>query len=517
MDNPPKDSFTDSSFWTTEEKAQYMLNMAYSQMYDAGMMWRDERLGDNVMEGRLNTSTRMIRNGQAQATTGLFESEWAGRYGCLKTCNLFLEKVDNVPMSDEKKNRMKAEIRYIRAATYLRLVTFYGDVPFFTKQISLSEANTIARTPRAEVMAFIHQELQEIADVLPSKDNLPAAERGRITKGAVAMLDARAYLYDSDWANVVTRCEQLIDNQATWGQYSLYPEYIKLFTQDAEYNAEVIMDCSYVPSVRTWGDMLDMAPLSIGARVNSTAPTRSLVDSYYTINGQSINDDNSWNRYQPYANRDPRLQATVVYNGYPWSDLVDDDTKDHIIWTNPSDATDSNNQDKYSGNNANQSPTGYYVRKYYDEKHENNLASATNIITMRYADVLLMYAEAKNELGQLDATVWDKTMKLVRQRAGFTASTGANFPGSSQDELRETIRHERRVELALEGLRWFDIQRWKIGDTTLNGQVEGDDFDNGSAIKLDKRVFVKQRDYLWAVPQSQIDLNANLKPQNPGY
>lgn len=518
MDNPPKDSFTDSTFWTSAEKAQYVVNMAYNQLYNAGMMWRDENLSDNMFEGRFNTDARMIRNGQATTSLGLFAGEWAERYGCIKTCNLFLEKIDLVPMNESERARMIAEIRYIRAATYLRLTQFYGDVPFFTKQITLSESKTIKRTNKDEVIAFIHQELEDVAEVLPTRDELAVTTRGRITKGAAAMLDTRTYLYDSNWAKVVERCEQLIYQQARWGTYSLHPSYVELFTQEHEYNNEIIMDCAYAPSVRLWGEMLDMAPLSVGGRVNATAPTRSLVDNYLTSNGFSIQDDPSYKSYQPYENRDPRLAATVIYHGYPWSDRVDDDTEDKIIYIKPGSAPDGENQDEYKGGNSNQTCTGYYVRKYYDAQHENDLKSSINIITMRYADVLLMYAEALNELNQLNATKWNETIRLIRSRAGFTVASALDFPTTAnQTKLREMIRNERRSELALEGLRWFDIKRWKAGKIYLSGRVKGDNFDNGNTIQLDERVFDEQRDYLWSVPQSQLDLNANLKPNNSGY
>jgi hypothetical protein len=133
---------------------------------------------------------------------------------------------------------------------------------------------------------------------------------------------------------------------------------------------------------------------------------------------------------------------------------------------------------------------------------------------MRYADVLLMYAEAMNELGQMNETVWNQTIRPIRERAGFTAAKALDYPGGSN--LRQVIRNERRVELALEGLRWWDIKRWKAGSEYLNGPVKGCTFVGGAEV-LDTYTFDENRDYLWAVPLSEIDFNPNLKPQNPGY
>ena len=132
---------------------------------------------------------------------------------------------------------------------------------------------------------------------------------------------------------------------------------------------------------------------------------------------------------------------------------------------------------------------------------------------MRYADVLLMYAEAMNELGQMNSTVWDQTIGAIRKRAGFTAEKALKMPSG---DLRQIIRNERRVELALEGLRWWDIKRWKAGKEYLDGPVRGCTYVGGDAV-LDTYVFDENRDYLWAIPQSEIDFNPNLKPQNPGW
>ena len=138
MENVPTNKFTDNSYWTSEAKAQNVVNMAYSQMYDAGKMWSDESLSDNVIDGRTVTDQRAIRKGQATPSVGVFSSEWQSLYGGIKTCHVFLDKVDLIPnMNPSAKARMIAEIRFIRAAIYFRLVNFYGDIPFFTKDIPL--------------------------------------------------------------------------------------------------------------------------------------------------------------------------------------------------------------------------------------------------------------------------------------------------------------------------------------------------------------------------------------------
>lgn len=514
MENVPTNKFTDNSFWTTPEKAQYVVNMAYAQMYNSDRFWTDESLSDNLFDGRGNTDQRQIRKGMATPSTSVFSNQWSDLYAGIKTCHLFLEKVDIVPGMDENvKTRMKAEIRFIRAFLYFRLTNLYGAVPFFTEDISLEQANTVGRTAHETVVNFIHDELDDIIDQLPNSDSLSESERGKITRGAAVAFQARAYLMDSDWENVIKYCSMLMDQPQKYGTYKLYPSYRGLFSEENEYNEEVILDRSYVPTVMSWSEMVDMAPLSVGGRVSQRAPQQSLVDTYLMLNGKRIDDtDSGFNPDYPYDNRDPRLTATVIYDNYRWSDNVDDGSTDRIIKIRPGSGT----VDEYIGPGQNTTSTGYYVRKYYAPQATGDLASGLNLIMFRYADILLMYAEANLERNGLTEEVWNRTIRPIRERAGFTASQALNFPNKSQDEMRRLVRDERRCELALEGLRWFDIKRWKAGTEYLDGYAYGANF-SGTPIQLDNRRFDENRDYLWAVPQSQINLNPNLLPNNPGY
>ena len=519
LDPIPTDNYTDATFWQTTENAELVVNMAYNQMYSADKMWNDEALSDNVFEGRTNTDARAIRIGIADPTLGRFASEWSQAYGGLKTCHIFMENVDRVPnVSEAWKQRRIAEIRFVRAYIYFRLVNFYGDVPFFTKDVTLDESAALPRTAKATVLAFIHNELDEIADVLPSKNELPSTDNGRITKGAAVALQARAYLYEGNWVKVVDYTDRLINQQGTYGNYGLFSSYKGLFEAANEYNEEVILDYSYVPSLKMWGKLYDAAPLSAGARLNAYAPLQSLVDSYWTNTGQFISQNPNYSEDNPYVNRDPRLDATVVYHGSQWTDF---DGQTRTIYTKP--GTGSNSQERmdvYSGPSANASPTGYYIKKYYDRTATQTFDAGLNIIMIRYADILLMHAEAKHELGQFDATLWNQTIRPIRERAGLTASSALNYPSTiNSTEMKELIRNERRIELALEGLRYYDIIRWKAGKTYLDGTIFGAKFADGntSYIRLDTRRFDENRDYLWSLPQSQMDLNKNLLPNNPGH
>lgn len=514
MEPVPTNEYTDATFWQSVSNAEQIVNMAYNQMYSADKMWNDEALSDNVFEGRSNTAQRTIRNGTAEPSLGIFASEWKWAYEGIKTSHIFLQFVDLVPDMDESlREQRKAEIRFIRAFLYFRLVNFYGDIPFFTKDITLEESKTISRTPKAEVLSFIHSELDEIMSILPDKSKLAADDNGRITKAAASALQARAYLYEGNWDKVITYCENIMNKPSEFGAYGLFEDYAGLFLAKNEYNEEVILDYGYVPSLKTWSKFYDMAPLSAGARLNALAPLQGLVDSYIMLDGSTYNPNVNLN---PYKDRDPRMGATIVYHGGTWTHF---DGKEKVIYIQPKSTPDKeSNADEYISASSNSTSTGYYCKKYYDVDATSTFGAGLNIIMFRYADILLMYAEAKFEKGEFNKTVWDQTIKPIRERAGFTASKALQFPTLSEDAMRKLIRNERRSELALEGLRYYDIVRWKAGKEYLDGYVYGAKFanNNTSHIRLDKRQF-NDRDYLWAVPQSQIDLNANLKPNNPGY
>lgn len=514
LDLAPTNKFTDLNYWSSPEKASAVLSKAYNQMNESKYFFANERLSDNLYESRGNTDEKIITSGQADAANNRFAEEWKKCFEGIKTCHTFLENVDRVPGMDESlKTRMKAEARFIRAFLFFRLTCHYGDIPLFDYSLTMQEANTIARSPKSEVVAFVQKELNEIAGMLPSKQEYAAVNNGRITNGAVMTFLARTHLYENDWTNVASICEKIMNGE--YGSYELYPSYEGLFLPENEYNSEVILDMGYVLTLRTWMDFYDAIPLSVGGRVSGFSPTQELVDDYIMKNGKGIKEQGSgYNEEDPYVNRDPRFSATIVYNGYTWK-KGDGTTSTIYIKPGSSKEAGVSNLDEYAGPGQNSTGTGYYLRKYFDPTAPAGMDAGLNIILMRYADVLLMYAEAKQELGQMNEEVWNKTIKPIRQRAGFTDVSALSYPTSN---LQNVIRRERRCELAIEGLRVFDIRRWKTIETVMNGYPHGAKFaaDNSQYIQLDQRKFNKERDYLFAIPQTQRDINKSLT-QNNGY
>ncbi|MBB4802360.1 hypothetical protein HNP37_002433 [Flavobacterium nitrogenifigens] len=517
LDQVPENQFTDTTYWTSVDKAQTFLNTAYSQMQNSQYFFYNEALSDNAYNGRGdNAGAASIGAGLYDPSLGRIKDEWKNRYAGIKTCNLILENIDRVPNADAAViARMKAETRFLRAFQHFQLTTWFGDIPLIKKDPSLEEATTLSRTSHAEVIQFILSELDAIIPSLPKNTQQAEADRGKITVGAAVALKARVLLYEGDWAGVAQVTEQFIANN--YGQYSLFPSYEGLFLPQNEYNSEDILSLQYVPQFRMWGEFFDMAPLSAGARLNALAPTQELVDSYLMLNGKKINESGSgYNENNPYVNRDPRLTGTVVYDQYVWKEA---DGSSRIIYIKPGSSVGNATDEFVQGSSA--TPTGYYTRKYYDPQHLTSLNSGLNLMLFRYADILLMYAEAKNELNQMTNSVWDQTIRAIRVRAGFTDGAALGFNNAlGQAGLREVIRNERRTEFGMEGLRIFDIRRWKIAENVLNGYAHGAKFgvssvDNGY-LRVNLRTFDPGKHYLWPIPRDERLINSNLS-QNPNW
>ncbi len=527
LDLKPTDRFTEDNFWQINGNVNNALNTVYNRIFNSQRFFYNEALSDNAhAQLGVNVGTP---DQIAGGTDGLFspdlariQSDWTYYYQGIFAANLFLENVDkNTTMPAALKDRMKAEARFIRAFHYFRLMNWYGDVPLLTNIISVEDSRTAKRTPKADVLKFVLDELDAAAAALPKKEDYAAADKGRVTKAAAKTLKARVLLYQGNrMAEVATICEDLMNNQSVNGTYNTsQTSYASIFSSTNEYNSEVIFDLPYTVGVRTYDEPSRMIPISAGAQnsENYNAPTQELVDSYIMLNGKAINEAGSgYVESDPYVNRDPRLTATIVYDQYVWTNA--NGTSTQVIYIKPgSDPNSSRLNEQGAGLHT---PTGYYWRKYYDPTVVSN-QSTTNLILLRWSDILLMYAEAKNSLGQMDATVWDNTIKLIRTRAGFTDPLALNYPGNSSVSMTDLIRNERRAEFALESMRIDDIRRWKIAEIVMNGWVHGAKWgppgiDNGY-LRVTERVFKPAKHYLWPVPSSEIQKDASLLPQNPGW
>ncbi|WP_198315797.1 RagB/SusD family nutrient uptake outer membrane protein [Chitinophaga tropicalis] len=515
LDQPITRDYNEGAYWRNEEDLQAALTSCYENMSNDGYFFGDEALSDNAyVNGDGFDQVTRISSGAYDPSNNRVQGEWGYRFTCIRKCNTVVLNADKVPGIDSvRKHRILAEARFIRAYSYFQLVNWYGDVPFYTNLITIDEAKTISRTDKVSILNFIQQELTAIRADLPVNNYSGAAngyaekDKGRITRGAAIALSARVHMFKSEWQAAIDDCELLI-NKSDNGSYGLQSSYSNIFTVANEYNNEVILDFQYGGG-RTFSTQRTFLPQTVALLRSTLVPTQDLVDDYIMLNGKGISEPGSgYDENNPYQNRDPRFEATILHDG---STITDFEGKVQTILTKPGSVPATNSVEDQGA-----SPTGYYFYKYYD-RTATNYNSGLNLIALRYADVLLMYAEAKNELTQLDAGVWDMTIRALRARAKFTDEAALGFPGSSQETLRTIIRRERRAELAFEGIRAFDIRRWKIADQVMNKPVRGIKVTSGGFntdpngyIIAENRQFTNPKHYLWPVPTFERDQNTNL-------
>lgn len=500
LDLAPLDAKSELTFWKTEEDARIFLNAMYADLWNA-----DEYLFFNTMSDDVYTrreSYRNIANGNYDATNEVIASVWSGRYEGIRRANIFFNNIDNVEdITENDRVSYKAQARFIRAFHYFYLITLYGDVPLVLDEITIQESLELTRDSKSVIKDFIYNELDDAISNLP----ISADESGRITKGAAIALKSRIHLYNKEYTEAANLTSQLFD------QYTLFPDYRSLFSIENENNSEIILSLQYLAVNREHNNQYYLIPPSQGGFANFS-PLQELVDSYPMSTGLEITDPASgYDENNPYINRDKRLTATIVYDDYQWTDFSGNLIN---IDTSPGANPDGFN---FSSNTT---QTGYYVAKYYDMGARNQINSGVDLILFRYAEVLLNYAEAKVELNTFSEEDWNKTIKLIRQRAGFTGQA-LNYPTSDQATLRSVVRNERRIELAFEaGHRFFDIKRWKTAASVLNGWATGfktdQSSDDNGYVRVDFRNFDSSKHYLWPIPQSERDLNNNLT-QNPNW
>jgi starch-binding outer membrane protein, SusD/RagB family len=504
LERAPLDQLSSKTFWTSEKEVQAALNGLY-----VGWEWGDNVVymdcaSDNAYNPFPWEGFQVMGNGTLSAADPGW-SRW--NFSTIRKCNYFLANVNNAPIDASIIAQSSAQARFIRAYQYFILEQLYGDVPLITKELLIDEANTISRTPKAEVVKFILDELTAIAPDLPvSYEN--SEDQGRITRGAALALKSRIQLYEGKYADCITTVGE-INNL---GVYDLFPSYTDLFRIQNEYNQEVILDVEYKENDYSNWVLGVMIPASEGGW-SSILPLQSLVDDYEMADGKTIAEaGGGYDPLKPYANRDPRFYTTIWY---PGATLYSGGL------FNPLDEQTADYFDIYGG-----ARTGYNFRKYIWDVTDfaDVWNSGMNMILIRYAEVLLSFAEAKIELGQIDEEMYS-ALDRIRTRAGMPAVDRNKY--NNQNSLRTLVRRERRIELAEEGLRWYDVQRWKIGEQTMFGdalgslnkaELSGDELvftADASPIVVETRDF-KSFNYLWPIPQKEIDINQNLI-QNPGY
>ena len=493
----PPDQVSGAVFWTQQKDAELAVVALYPTNQASRLTVDTEAATDNAWAQKSFDAWYSIGQGSADALNGAFNDVWIQAYTGIRRANEVLANIDRIETINPAtlRDRLKAEAKFWRAYHYLHLANLYGDVPLLTEPIDIPQGVAATRTPRAQVVDQVIKDLDEAAAVLPNAYG--TADRGRVTKGAALAFKARAALYEGRWAVAEDAAKAVMDLNI----YRLQANYADLTRYAGDNSAELILTDVREKSVRGQGEFGSLAQGSLLGG-SDLVPLRDLVDFYQMKDGLPTSQSTLDRPTAPYADRDPRMYATLVfpgasycgteYNSLPGSGTADEIRKDF-----------------------NTTSTGFNFTRYVDCADRNDRGnSGVDYILMRYADVLLMYAEAKIEQNELDASVRD-AINAVRTRAGMPAIAA----GLSQAQLRDALRYERRAEFVLEGRRLFDIRRWRIAEQVMSGQKFGIDYVEGGVTKkyvADNRIFNPARDYLWPIPQRELGLAEGLV-QNPGY
>jgi hypothetical protein len=494
LDKKPLETATVESLFTDVDGLKLAVNGIYDVLQ--GDMWGgsfyyltptyDANSEDATLAFPWEGNIALIAEGNIIPTSGgVVDYKWDFGYKGIARANAVLENIDNpeIDLEEAVRTKYKAEVRFLRALMYFELATYYGGVPLVLQPLGINEAK-LPRNSKDEVITAVLEDLDYAASNLDTSplDN----ELGRPTKQSALGLKTRVLIYQKRYPDAAAAALETMALEAS-GATGLSTDYESLFNGTNEGDKEILFSIGFKGATASSadvgeGNVLSTAhgPLSVesGGGWGSISYQEPMFDAFYLTDGLPKDQSPLYDPANEYANRDPRLT---------WSFLV----PGLSTWLGKP-YTEAN----YSG----------YItalplnpKKWVNENDTNSgLAGEVNYIILRYADVLLMYAEAQNEVSGPDASVYEAINK-IRARAQMPDVT----PGLSKDDMRKTIQHERKVEFNQEGLRYFDLIRWGLAFEKINSNTR-------------RQSNWKEYHALFPIPQKEINANPFLE-QNPGY
>lgn len=508
LDKQPLDALSSNSFWTTEND----VNLALAGVYSKSTAWSGASyitLFDAVSDNGIRTKIDAFpfNTGTLNPTSSIVKDYWNNSYSQIIACNYFLENIERVEeINSVEKNRMIAEVRFLRAFAYFNMSQYWGGVPLVTKVLSMEEANSITSASKEEIMNFVLTELTEAAEDLPA--TLPSSEHGRIIKSAALAVKGRLLMSEIEWSNAANTYKEIID----LGVHIIDPDYRQLFDGTKEQSNEIIYASKYLQDEVSNNLQLVIRP-NVDGGWHWMNPFQNLVDAYLCKDGQTIENSAMYDPQYPVVKdgdyyRDPRLYYTIYYPAV--SKIAGKTYQGHPDSTS-------------TGDEFGEDPgmTGYCLRKYVYEEYTGNLyTGGTDVPVIRYAEVLLSYLECKIKSGDdITQSLLDQTINMVRGRESvdmpFVTET-------DRDKLWEILKRERRVEFAFEGFRYWDLIRWGEAYEKLNGPFYGmkitDDPENYTRFTVgpDGHYYVftlifRNTDIPWPFPQDELDINTELE------
>lgn len=478
----------ESNFWQNEKDAQLGINGIYEVLQSrvlysgnlngtAGLPQHDS-FADNTFNNYKFEGPGNFVEARADPATGFFLDFWTANYRGIARANTAITNIENIPagnISAANKALYIGQARFLRALFYMNLAIYFEDAPLILKVQTLEESY-VPKNTYEELSAQIIADLQFATESLPI--TYLSDLYGYATKGAALSLLARFQLYNGNYQEVVNLTNQVL----TLG-YSLHNDYAQLFTESGEKSKEIVFSVRFLQDQSDNGETFSSTFAGI-PKVN-VQPMRNLVNDYYATDGLPISKSPLYKASTPKENRDPRLSASVYFRDDIF--LVDLDRP-------------------FRGNTA----TTFGLKKYV-----RNSASASGIgvfapggqdfYVIRYADVLLMRAEALVETNQLNGVY--ALVNQVRARVKMPKVEDVEGTGLTQAQLRAIVRHERRIELAFEGLRFFDVKRWGEVEAAYKRAID-------DKVGPYRPVYRGRQSEVFPIPQSEIDANKSLV-QNP--
>ena len=539
LERPPKDQMTDANFWQNESHLKSVANTFTESLQ--GKYWLNitEIMADSA-PWAVTTAFRTIGAGNFTTETSQINSLWVTAYTGIGRVNYFLNNYNRAEkVSKEVRERYAAEAYFYRAYNYWVLTTYFGDVPYITDELGVESPDVYrGRDSRAKIIEAITKDLEDHYTDLPEYITAGSAQFGRVSQCAALALLSRIYLYNEMYDKAVSAAERAMANpyHALYSTGNPEVDYVNLFNYTGRASRNAANKETLLAFVYNY-DLGETARTSHNlSRENWVpgdyarfVPTNSMIEAYLTADGEIWDPATAETYEDVFKNRDPRMTQSILPPGTPWEGGSTGDklNTDISIFTYPKLTNDKVGCMTYSG---------YYMRKYVEPSTVKYVGHDDNdIIMLRYAEVLLNYAEAKERLGQLSQPEIDKTINLLRDRVGMKRMDISSLPAGS--DIRTEIQRERRVELFFEGHRYFDIIRWRQGE--LLGQdllgvnkrwldesrlpIKLSDLtwktkDGQQYLLLETgRTFDPDKHYLLPIPFKQMQLNPNLAPQNPGW
>lgn len=560
LDKKPLTEISDNDLWSDPALLKAFVNSRYNQVGVNGAESMQSSIVDETeltwLRGcethnfaRLSPTDLGRMNG---AWWGWDNRSWSTKWTNISNCNIFFERVDNVGFTDEaEKTKLVGQVRFIRAFEYWDLIARWGAMPIITKSFSINDREEIVAQKRntyKECIDFLVGELDQAAKVLPA--NWSGDDYGRATSVAALALKSRILLYAASplmnedvkipevgyttpepdrWQKAAKAAIEALDAAQAAG-YELYnldgdpsKNYQMIFMDNTEANKETLF--ARMGTNSAGGESISSCdqynnPNGYGGW-GGNCPLQELVDAYEVVK-DGVASKFDWNnpeeKANPYANRDPRFYATILYDGAKW---MTRNVETYFDVDSNGSITGGGKDTKFGNDSWNASPTGYNMKKFMDEGYALNSWNfcARNWIHLRMAELYLNKAEALYNIGDEEGA--REALKPIRERAGMPAITAAGA------DLLEAIKHERRIELAFEEHRYFDVRRWKEAPKYFGSTVHAITIkkypDGKKTYEVDKLRSDVGGDRKWddkmywlPIPKSEMDKNPNLV-QNPGY